>query len=86
MNELRVHPLEPELFVSGSMDESLRLWNGVSGVCVLVLGGARGHRNEVLSAVSSSCSRNDIVYVNRKGDSNDDCNGRTRHVAFARAP
>lgn len=36
-------------------DESVRLWNVQTGVCVLVFAGAGGHRNEVLSVVSILC-------------------------------
>lgn len=34
-------------------DQSLRLWNVLSKVCLLVIGGSDGHRNEVLSVVCS---------------------------------
>lgn len=32
-------------------DESVRLWNVHTGICILVFAGAGGHRNEVLSVV-----------------------------------
>lgn len=42
----------------GNQDESVRLWNVQTGICILIFAGAGGHRNEVLSVVSigpSSC-------------------------------
>ena len=32
-------------------DESVRLWNVHTGICILVFAGAGGHRNELLSVV-----------------------------------
>ncbi|KAG0553662.1 hypothetical protein M758_12G029000 [Ceratodon purpureus] len=49
VNELRTQSLKPCLVASASKDESIRLWNVDTGVCVLVFAGAGGHRNEVLS-------------------------------------
>ncbi|KAG9150686.1 hypothetical protein Leryth_008145 [Lithospermum erythrorhizon] len=49
VNEIRTQPLRASLVVSASKDESVRLWNVQTGVCILVFAGAGGHRNEVLS-------------------------------------
>ncbi|KAF4365820.1 hypothetical protein F8388_014476 [Cannabis sativa] len=49
INEIRTQPLRPSLIVSASKDESVRLWNVETGICVLIFAGAGGHRNEVLS-------------------------------------
>ncbi|XP_011095328.1 polycomb group protein FERTILIZATION-INDEPENDENT ENDOSPERM isoform X1 [Sesamum indicum] len=49
INEIRTQPLKPSLVVSASKDESVRLWNIHTGICILIFAGAGGHRNEVLS-------------------------------------
>ncbi|OQU79846.1 hypothetical protein SORBI_3007G032400 [Sorghum bicolor] len=49
INEIRTQPLKPSLIISASKDESVRLWNVHTGICILIFAGAGGHRNEVLS-------------------------------------
>lgn len=49
INEIRTQAMRPALVISASKDESVRLWNVHTGVCVLIFAGAGGHRNEVLS-------------------------------------
>ncbi|KAI3986594.1 hypothetical protein MKX01_014132 [Papaver californicum] len=51
INEIRTQALKPSLVVSASKDESVRLWNVHTGICILIFAGAGGHRNEVLSVV-----------------------------------
>jgi len=49
INELRFHPYKPALLLSASKDESIRLWNVTSCVCVALFTGDAAHRGEVLS-------------------------------------
>ncbi|MCO5551130.1 hypothetical protein L7F22_004627 [Adiantum nelumboides] len=52
-------------------DESVRLWNVNSGVCILIFAGSNGHRNEVLSVdfhpsnkdLISSCGMDNTVKI-----------------------
>lgn len=61
VNELRTQALEPSLVASASKDESVRLWNVNTGVCILIFAGAYGHRNEVLSVDFHSSNKNLIA-------------------------
>ncbi|KAG4971904.1 hypothetical protein JHK85_038325 [Glycine max] len=49
INEVKAQILNPSLVVSASKDESIRLWNAHTGICILIFAGGGGHRNEVLS-------------------------------------
>ncbi|KAF7093455.1 hypothetical protein CFC21_095866 [Triticum aestivum] len=49
INEIRTQPLNPSLFISASKDESVRLWNVHTGICILIFAGGGGHRHDVLS-------------------------------------
>uniref|UniRef100_A0A0D9X464 Polycomb group protein FIE1 n=1 Tax=Leersia perrieri TaxID=77586 RepID=A0A0D9X464_9ORYZ len=49
VNEIKSQPLKPSLIISASKDESIRLWNVQTGICILIFAGVVGHRHEVLS-------------------------------------
>lgn len=47
-----VHVVLHNNMLKADQDESVRLWNVHTGICILIFAGAGGHRNEVLSVVS----------------------------------
>ncbi len=49
INELITHPVHHHLVLSGSKDESIRLWNTRSQTLVMIFGGLNGHKFDVLS-------------------------------------
>lgn len=56
IHDVAVHPSRPQLVLTASKDESIRLWNLQSSCCVAVFQGEGAHTHEVISLVRDWCA------------------------------
>ena len=49
VNDIRTHPVNDQLVFSASKDDSVRLWNVKTSVCIAIFAGDQGHTQSVLA-------------------------------------
>eukprot|EP00941_MAST-03F_sp_MAST-3F-sp1_P003589 g3589.t1 len=55
VNDMQFHPVDENLLLTASKDESIRLWNLQTGTCAVIFAGNEGHRAAVLSIDCHPC-------------------------------
>ena len=49
INDVQRHPVHPQIIVTASKDESVRLWSLTTGACLAIFAGDGGHQDQVLT-------------------------------------